>query len=453
MRIPKPAQFLLIVLLALGCYFLAPQGMAEPARRTLFVFVIAALFWSLEIIPLYATSLAVVLLLTFLLCRPDGILGMDAMGYQVFMLPFGSPVIMLFFGGLVLAAAMQKYGLDRLIARNLLYLTGDSPFMTMAALMGATAFLSMWMSNTATTAMMIAMVLPLIRQLDAGEPFRNALVLCIPFAANIGGIATPIGTPPNAIALGILANEGIEVSFIGWMKMGVPLAVLILAVIAATLYALYPPRQKKIAFQLKDTGPLDAPGKQTAWIVLFTAGLWLTSEYHKIPAALTALLAAGLLSATGLLGRDDFKQIDWDVLVLMWGGLALGKGLEISGLNQYIVNQPFFAQKGFWLVAVFAAMSVAISTFMSNTATANLIIPVAVAIPGADHIILATTIALSCSLAMALPVSTPPNAMAYASGMLKSSEMLKSGLIVSLVSLILLLMGYQFMITKAFAIG
>lgn len=428
------------------CYFFAPQSMSEPARRVLFVFVAAALFWALEIIPLYATSLGVVILLTFLLCRPDGILGMDAAGYQVFMLPFGSPVIMLFFGGLVLAQALGKYHLDQMIATRLLRMFGARPLMVMWGFMLVTAFLSMWMSNTATTAMMIAMILPLVKQMDAGDPFRTALVLSIPFAANIGGIATPIGTPPNAIAMGILANEGIRVSFLAWMKMATPLALLLLIVICLVLFKLFPSNNKTLKFQFNTVYGLNRRGRMVIVIAIFTVMLWLTSEIHKIPSALIALSAAGLLAVNSLLDREDFNRVDWDVLILMWGGLALGKAMEISGLSQWIVGLSWFSQEGVILILFFSLLAVILSTFMSNTATANLVIPVAMAIPGQNHILLTATIALSCSFAMALPISTPPNAIAFASNMIKSKDMIKAGVLVSVVSVFLLLIGYQTMI-------
>ncbi|MGE0268635.1 MAG: DASS family sodium-coupled anion symporter [Candidatus Omnitrophota bacterium] len=433
-------------------YAFAPESMPEAARRVLFVFVLAGLFWATEAIPLYATALLNVLLLTFLLCKPGGVLNMDEMGYSVFMLPFGSSIIMLFFGGLVMAAALQKYGIDKLTASAMLKFFGTNPVFVMSGFILCTAFLSMWMSNTATTAMMITMIIPLVRQMDADDPFRTALILCIPFAANIGGIATPIGTPPNAIAIGILANYGIHLSFFGWMKMAVPLALILLAVIGVTLTLMFPPKKKTINLTVDAARKTDDRTRWVMAISVFTVILWLTSEIHKIPSALTALLAAGLFVGTGLLTRDDFKTIDWDILVLMWGGLALGKGIEISGLTQWIVSQPIFEHRGFWLIAVFGFLSLFMSTFMSNTATANLIVPVAVAIPGENHILLVTMIALSCSAAMAFPISTPPNTIAFSTQMLSSRDMLKAGIVVSLIMFGLIIAGYQLVIPRAFGI-
>lgn len=444
----KGWKFLCTLFLAAVCYFLAPVSLAEPARRVLFIFVIAALFWALEVIPLYATSLIIIILEILLLCRPGGIMGMNESGYNIFLVPFGSSIIILFFGGFILAQALQKYHLDEWIARHLLKLFGSKPYFLMLGFMITTAFLSMWMSNTATTAMMLAMVLPLLKQLDHKDHFRTALILAIPFAANVGGMGTPVGTPPNAIAIGILADNGVYLNFIAWMKMAVPLVIVILFIISLILLMLFPSKNKEIIFTIKEREKFDSKSKFVGLISIFTVLLWLTSSFHKIPSAVVALLSVGLFFITGLLDKEDFKEISWDVLILMWGGLALGKGMEISGLTKWTIGLPLFQQHGFLLVAMFCFLAIILSTFISNTATANLLIPVVMAIPKEDPVVLATVVALGCSLAMALPVSTPPNAMAFSSGMLKSRDMMLSGIIVSAISAILILIGFQFVITK-----
>ncbi|MCA9401147.1 MAG: DASS family sodium-coupled anion symporter [Candidatus Omnitrophica bacterium] len=449
MRKPDFIKGIGVYIFAWVIYMITPEGMDEAAKRQIFIFVVAALYWAMEIIPLYATSLMVVLLEMFMLCRPDGVLAMSKTGYQVFLLPFGSPIIMLFFGGFILARAMHKYHIDKWIASNLLKVFGHKPYMILFGFMVATALLSMWMSNTATTAMMMAMVIPLLKQLDQKDPYRIGLVLAIPFAANIGGIGTPVGTPPNAIAIGILADQGIQVNFLSWMKMAVPLAMGMLILISALLYVMYPPVKRQLQFSIQ-ASDIGQPKSIVAGVIaLLTIILWLTSGVHHIPSAMVALMSAGVFAATGILDRDDFKLIDWDVLVLMWGGLAMGKGLELTGLTKWIVDLPLFDQQGFVLVAVFCILAIVLSTFMSNTATANLIIPIVMAIPGENPILMATTIALSCSFAMALPISTPPNAIAFASNMIKSRHMLLSGSIVSVISLLMVLLGYRFIITKA----
>lgn len=446
------AKAIAVVFFAGFVYLIAPESLPEPARRVLGIFIIAALFWALEVVPLYATSILVVVLEIFLLCRPGGVLGMDESGYQVFLVPFGSPVIILFLGGFVLARALHKYKIDKFIASRLLGVFGNKPYFLMLGFMVTTGFLSMWMSDTATTAMMIAMVTPLLVQLKEGDPFCTALILAVPFSALIGGMGTPVGTPPNAIAMGILADYGIHITFVSWMKMAVPLSLILLVTASGVLYMMFPPREKSIDLKIKLSSHLPARAPQTVVVAIVTIGLWLTTGIHKIPASVISLLAAAIFAITGLLNRDDFKKINWDVLILMWGGLALGKGMQITKLTEWIVSLPIFDQQGVVLVVIFCVLGVLLSTVMSNTATANLLIPIVMVIPGESHILLATTIALSCSLAMALPVSTPPNAIAFATNMLRSKDMFKAGAVISLISLIIILAGFKFVITKAFGL-
>ncbi len=434
--------------LASLCYVLSSGHLPEPVSRILFIFVIAALFWAFEIIPLYATSILVVLLEIFLLCLPGKLEGMEQIGYDVFLSQFGNPILILFFGGFILAHALNKYNIDRLVASKLLKVFGRKPYFIMLGFMITTASLSMWMSDTATTAMMIAMVMPFLKQMDKEDPFRTGLILAIPFSALIGGMATPVGTPPNAIAIGILAERNIHINFFSWMKMALPLAGILLFTASAILYGFYPSSSKELHLNITYKEKINSKVIQVMAIALLTILLWLTSSFHKIPSAVVALLAAGLFSFTGLLKKDDFKQINWDVLILMWGGLALGKGMELSGFADLVVSLPLFEQKGMILVIIFCVLAVVLSTFMSNTAAATLLIPVAVAVPGESSVILAVTIAMSCSLAMVLPVSTPPNAIAFSTDMLRSRDMIKAGAVISLISVILIICGYKFMITQ-----
>lgn len=444
----KTLKIVISLAVSLLAYLFLPAD--EAARRVAFIFVFAALFWAMEIIPLYATSMLVVLLSIFLVALPSENLDIDTVNYAEFFAPFASPIIMLFFGGFVLATALHKYGIDRLIALNLMRVFGQRPFMIMAGLMCTTAFLSMWMSNTATAAMMMVMVRPLYEQLDRDDLFRAGLVLSIPFSANIGGIGTPVGTPPNAIALGILEQHGIEISFVRWMMMAVPLAIILLALTAGVLFVLFRPKHKQVSLEIKGGAKMGYRAKLVMGIGLFTVLMWLGSEFHPLHESLVGLLGAAMYAATGLLNKDDFKSLDWDVLILMWGGLALGFAMSSSGLSDWIITLPIFDHTGFLLFAVVCVLAVFMSTVMSNTATATLLIPIIIVLPSGDPVMLAITVALSCSFAMALPVSTPPNAIAFASNIIKSQDMLRAGSVVSVISLIVLLLGYNMVLPRVF---
>lgn len=444
---------LIAIIIAFIIYLILPDTCPEAAKRTASVFVIAALFWAFEIIPLYATSLVVVVSLIFLTARPGGPLELGASGYKTFLIPFASPVIMLFFGGFILAAALHKYNIDRMIAKKLLKVFGKNPVMIMLGFMITTAFLSMWMSNTATTAMMLVMIGPLLMQLDPKDPFKKGLVLAIPFGANIGGVGTPVGTPPNAIAIGILSDNGINVNFLDWMKMAVPLEIIMLLIACFVLYIFFKPKEKEIELNLEPVQKLRLKAKGVIIISLFTIILWLTSGFHKTPEALISLVAAGSFFALGLLDKTDIKKIDWDVLVLMWGGLALGQAMEVSGLTTWIVDSPIFAHHGFTLLFLLSALALGIATIMSHTAAANLIVPLAISIPGENPLYLALTVALCTSFAMALPISTPPNAMAFSKDVLHTKDMIKTGTIISIIALIFIVLGANYIISFVFGLN
>lgn len=441
----------LIIAFAFACYWFFPASAGEPGRRMIFIFVFAALFWAFEIVPLYATSFLVIMLEVFLISS-SGFALEGAVSYKTYLMPFGSPIIMLFLGGLTIAAALHKYNVDQFIAEKLLGLFGNKPYFIMCGFMLTTAFLSMWMSNTATTAMMISMVIPVLKQIDADDPYRKGIVLSIPFAANIGGVGTPVGTPPNAIALGILSEHGIDISFTTWMMMAIPLVIIMLVLASFIIYWIFPPRNKEFNVKLKMEAPLGHDAKLAAAVGLLTVFLWLSSSFHNIPSAVTALLAVCLYFSFNLLKQEDFQRIDWAILVLMWGGLSLGEGLSSTGLTNWIVAQPLFDQSGVVLIMLFSLLGIVLATFMSNTATANLIIPIVLAMPGQNIIFLAVTIALACSFAMALPISTPPNAIAFSTNTLRINDMLKAGGLISVIAFVILMMGFQIVLTKVFGV-
>ena len=436
------------LVIAGSAYFFLPASCPQAARRMAFIFVIAAFFWAFEIVPLHATSFFVILLEILLLTKRGG----TDLDYQVFLIPFSNPIIFLFLGGFTLAAALHKYQLDRELAERLLSIFGKNPFWVMLGFMMTTAFFAFWMSATATTAMMLILIAPLLSQTEADDPFRKALVLSIPFGARIGGLCTPIGTPPNAIAVGILQEQGIHLSFLSWMAMGVPLAFIILVVSSLVLYGLFRPHQEEMSFVFPKEEPVEAKGKIVFAIGLLTVGLWLTSGLHKIPEAVVSLLAVALFFGLNLLDRHDLKRIDWDILILMWGGLALGEGMELSGLTTWIVGSPLFAQSGIYLLAALCLLAMGISTFMSNTAAANLLIPLAVSIPGENPVFLAVAVALSCSFDVPLPISSPPNAMAFSTGVVSVKDMLKAGIPITLVAITLIIFGSRFIMGIVFGL-
>lgn len=427
-------------------YFLLTETIPEAGKRVAAVFIFAVFFWAFEIIPLYATSILVVILLSFLLTRPGGVLGLGETGYQIFLVPFSNPVIMLFLGGFVLAAAGRKHHVDSFLMKKILSKLGQRAWIILVGFLFMSAFFSMWMSNTAATALMLMLVKPILSRVEEDDPFRTGLVLAAAFGSNIGGMGTPIGTPPNAIALGILAEQGMHIDFISWMAFAVPLAFILLVITAICLYLFFPPKRKTIPYHISEHPKFTGKGVSVLIIGLFMIALWLTKPLHEIPEALVALLGVGLFASFQLISIEDFKQINWDILVLIWGGLALGEGIQISGMLDRFLQIPLIEQHDFWLIAAFSFFALLLSTFISNTATANLLIPVAITVSSVDQSFLAITVALSCSLALAFPISTPPNAMAYATGEFRTKEMFLPGATISVIGLILILLGFEYIL-------
>ncbi len=452
----------LTAVLAIGAYYLLPKSMDELARRTVAIFIVAAVFWATEVLPLYATSLCIIGMEILFLADKGGLAqklptisdwptenGTPlSLKYSVFFESFSSGIIILFMGGFLLSAAVSKHGLDRAIACRILRPFNHSPLMLLFGVLMITAFFSMWMSNTATTVMMLAIISPLIKSLPTDDQFHRAVVLAVPFGANIGGIGTPIGTPPNAVALAAIRQAGYEVTFVDWMLMAVPLAVLLLIVAGFLLYWFFPPMPHVELPPLeKPTDKISAKGRATLAVFGSAIFLWLTGNWHGISSPAVALLAAAALTALGVLRKHDVDSIDWNVLILMWGGLSLGKAFESTHVVDYVVQLPIADLEGFALAAIVVFLSVVISNFMSHTATAIVLIPMVMALANdASRVHLVILSALACSFAMAMPVSTPPNAIAFATGKVPVSALIRSGTLVSLICVVVLLLGYQWVL-------
>ena len=435
--------FGLAVLAGLLTYALTADVMTEAQRRMAGIFVMAMVLWISEGIPLFATSLLVIATQVWFIAVPDT-LEVDIPFTEV-LGALSNPIIYLFLGGFVLAKGIQKEGLDTQMASVLLRPFGNTPYGILAGVMLITAFFSMWMSNSATTAMMIVLVIPLAAQIPETDTFRRGLILGVPFAANIGGIGTPIGTPPNAIAMAQLGERDLTITFTSWMVVAVPLLVVTLVAMWIALLLVFRPKTKRFELKIREGAKLNL----NAWIIYatfaVTVALWLTSELHGVPTAVVAMIPAAVFTASRIIGREDFNRLEWDVLVLMAGGIALGGGLTGTELDQWLINTfPFEELSFFWLLGVCTILTVCLSTVISNTVTANIVLPIALALaatfPGAEPIlVMGVMVAVSSSYAMGLPISTPPNVIAYGSGMVDSRNIMLVGGLTSVVASILII--------------
>lgn len=430
------ATFTVILALAIGVTLLPIPDLTSAQRIMLGIFVGAAGLWVTAAIPPFATAILIIVLEVYLLGMVNG--GLEGVEtYQVFINPIASPVLVLFFGGFILAIAASKHGLDQRLAQAFLQPFGQRPAILLLGVILITGLFSMFMSNTATTAMMITIVAPYCRDSRSQETFAKALILAVPFAANIGGIGTIIGTPPNAVAASILADMGHRVSFVHWMAIGVPIAALLLLVLWGVLLLRYPLAEVQV--DISFSAPLRMGRRLLIVTGTFTVTvlLWMTEPLHGAPAAVAALLPVAVFTVTGVIDSQDLKRIDWDVLILVAGGLSLGVGMEKTGLSHFLVDLvPFGSLSPIALTVAFGVVTVLISTFMSNTSAANVLIPIAVAIAVWSPLVGAVTVAMIASLGMGLPVSTPPNAIAYATGRVAYKEMTVMGTTLSVLGLL-----------------
>lgn len=430
-------------------------------QRVIAIFVFAALMWIFESIPIWSTSVLTIVLL-LLMVSDSGFKFMNA-GYdpetlgvlvkhKSLMATFADPIIMLFLGGFVLAIAATRCGIDAYIAKNLLAPFGTKSHFVMLGFILSTAIFSMFMSNTATAAMMIAILAPVLRNAEGcNGAGKVGLTLAIPIAANVGGIGTPIGTPPNAIALKYLNDPdglNLNIGFGEWMMFMVPFVFVLLAIVWFILLKMFPFEQKRLEIKIESKLVWDRNTIITCITFFVTVVLWMLDKVTGVNANTVALIPLAIFTVTGVIRKEDLKDISWDVLWLVAGGFALGVGLQETGLAKHLVESiPFGQWSPVLLIVASGLICCVLSTFISNTATAALMMPILFTIGTSMEAELAafggvTTllvgIAGSASLAMALPISTPPNALAHSTGLTRQADMAKIGIIVGVIGLTLL---------------
>ena len=371
------------------------------------------------------------------------------------MASFADPVIMLFIGGFVLAIAAAKTGLDAYLAKALLKPFGRKSENVLLGFILVTGLFSMFVSNTATAAMMLAFLTPVFKQLPPEGKGRIALALSIPVAANLGGMGTPIGTPPNNIALKYLNDpDGLNLGlgFGEWMLIMVPLVAVLLFISWGLLKTIFPFSQKTVDLEIE--GEMKKGKNTTIVIITFiiTVLLWLTDSITGINSNTVALIPVGVFAMTGVLTKYDLEEINWSVLWMVAGGFALGYGLNASGLAENAVKTiPFGDFSPFLILVISGVICYILSNFISNSATAALLMPILAvvcsamgdklaAIGGTPTVLIG--VAIAASSAMILPVSTPPNALAFSTNLVQQKDMVKIGVIVGIISMVI---GYGLM--------
>ncbi len=474
----KKAGFLLgplLFILILAC----PWTIISPAaQKVLAVAVWMICWWITETVSISVTALIPLLLFPLI-----GI--MDIKTTSAF---YGSHIIFLFFGGFVMALALEKVELHKRIALNIISRTGTSPDKVILGFIMSTALLSMWISNTASTIVMLPIALQVVNLLiededgftRADQNFALGLMLSIAFAANIGGISTIIGTPPNVILIGVLENEyGITISFAKWMLMGVPFAIIMLGILYFVVVKwIYPSKLSNVDHaadsiqeELKKLGPLSKKEIIVLSIFLLTIFLWISriqinkmipelnltdTSISMIGAMLMFCFALDFKKGVFILEWDDTKRLPWGILILFGGGLALASALSQAGIIDLIGDSISGQSKASLFVITIMLITVMLfmTELMSNVALTAIFIPVVAGIAtGFDSSILQMCIpvAMASSCAFMLPMATPPNAIVFASGYIKVYQMARVGIILNVLSIIMLIVFTKLIIPFIFS--
>lgn len=432
------------------------DGLTVVQQRIIAIFVFATLSWLTECIPAWATSLAIMTIMcvsvsenSFQFFKGDGI--GELLKSKEIMASFADPIIMLFLAGFILAIAASKSGLDTLLAKNMIRPFGNKSENVLLGFLFITGIFSMFISNTATAALMLTFLAPVFASLPANGKGRIALTMSIPLAANLGGIGTSIGTPPNMIAMKFLNDpDGLNlgISFGQWMLIMGPLVVILLLICWRVILYFFPFSKKTIELEIK--GEIHRGWRMYVVIATFiiTILLWIIpKEITGINTNTVSMIPMGIFAITGVINAKDLQQIDWSVIWMVAGGFALGLGMNGSGLADVAIESiPFGSWSPIVILIVSGLICYFLSNFISNTATAALLMPILAVvcramgnkldvIGGTSTVLIG--VAIAASTAMCLPISTPPNAIAYSTGLIEQKDMLKAGLTCGLISIIL----------------
>lgn len=434
-------------------------------HRVLAIFVFAALMWLFDAVPAWTTSLVVVVLLLF--CTTNSALWFfqtdhagDKYGNLInnvdILHCFADPTIMLFIGGFIIAIAATKSGLDVKLAKVMLAPFGTKSENVLLGFILVTALFSMFISNTATAAMMLTFLAPVLSALPADGKGKIGLALAIPIGANIGGMGTPIGTPPNAIALKFLNDPdgmNLGIGFGKWMMVMVPVTLILLFIAWFVLKKMFPFKQKEIHLKIESEHQSTLKDKIVYITFFVTILLWLTDSVTGVNANVVAMLPVGVLCMAGIITKRDLEQLSWSILWMIAGAFALGVAMKESGLANHLIEAvPFASWSPLAVIIGSGLLCYLMANFISHTATAALFVPIlAIAgstmteqlVPYGGVSTLLIGVAICSSVAMVLPISTPPNALADATGFIKQKYMVTTGLIMGFFGLVL---GYLVLI-------
>ena len=449
----KPLKLILGPFLFVWILSMPIEGLSDQGRAVLACTSWIALWWITEAVPLELTSLLPIIIFPL----------SGALSVSETTTSYGNPFIYLFLGGFIIGLAIERWGIHKRIAFSILHFVGTNEKMLLLGLMMATAFLSMWISNTATAIMMLPIGMSVISHFKGEQPFSRSVMLGIAYASSIGGMATLIGTPPNIILAGVAKDSlGIEISFLKWMLFGVPLAVVLLSICWLWLTRNFKNSQEKSQFETETLGEFSVAGKRTVMVVGLSAFLWITRSFiwnRWIPGmddTVIAILGAVLMLIIPSGKKDETlitwktaEKIPWSVLILFGAGLAIAKGFSTTDLTEWM--GVHFARLSFMPAALIVLLILASINFLteitSNTATASILLPILITLGVSLHLEsmpLLAGAAISASCAFMLPVATPPNAIVFSSGQVTIKEMMRIGVLMNISSILVTYLFVEF---------
>jgi solute carrier family 13 (sodium-dependent dicarboxylate transporter), member 2/3/5 len=446
-KLKSGRNVILFVASILGAFLLTrllrDSSFSDSQDYVMFLLFFSIGLWVTEAIPPFAVGLIIMAYLVFALGNEK--INENPQDVTKYIQTLSNNTIWLLLGGFFLAEAMTKTGIDVDFFRFSIKLSGKIPKNLLLGIMMTTMLASMILSNSATTSMVLASVAPLLKKIGK-DPFSKALLVGVPLAASVGGMGTIIGSPTNAIAAGILENMGTPVSFIKWMYFGFPLALVLTLAGWWLLKSKFITTNSPIEFELppqneSENNLIKKERRIVLAILAVTVLLWLTSSLHHINVSAVSLVPIVFLTMTGVLKPEDIRKIPWDTLILVAGGLSLGLALEETKLLEHFANHLLGTQLApFLLVIIFAYATMIFSNIMSNTATATILIPLGIYLLPDHSKQIAVVVGLAASSALMLAVSTPPNAIAYSTGLIKQKDFFPGGILVGLLGPILIVL-------------
>ena len=440
--------FLGTLLGALGLTFLLKEPQFTDSQiYVLFLLFFAVGLWMTEAIPAFAVSLFIIAYLVYTFGNPN--LNSAPEKIDRYVTTFASSVIWLLLGGFFMAAAMTKTGLDKRLLALTLKMSGTRPVNILIALMFTTMTFPMLMSYTATTAMVVAAMMPMLSSLGK-SPVTKGLLLGVSIAAAVGGMGTIIASSTNAVAAGLLEEAGMPMNFFKWLQYGLPVTVVLTAICCYVLNRKFIKNAERISLDfLKDTAAMSKELLTQRIIVLIiivvTVLFWMTTSVHGIKTAAICAIPIVGLTVTSVLTKDDMKKLPWDTLFLVAGGLSLGEAIDSTGiLNHYASQIQDMHISPVFLILILSYMAMIFSNVASNIAACMLLIPLGMTLLPGYKMEVAISIALSSSACVFLPISTPPNLIVYSTGLLEQKDFRTGGIIVGLLGPLLAVLWVLF---------